>query len=34
MVTAWLGIDQAASLWPASMPSVNLMPVMIFGNWF
>jgi hypothetical protein len=29
---AW--IDQAASLWPASIPSVNLTPVISFGNWF
>ena len=28
------GIDQAASLRPASMPSVNLTPVISFGNWF
>ena len=26
--------DQAASLWLASMPSVNLTPVISFGNWF
>jgi hypothetical protein len=31
---ARLGIDQAASLRPASMPSVNLTPVISFGNWF
>jgi hypothetical protein len=31
---ACLEIDQAASFWLASMPSVNLMPVIIFGNWF
>ena len=27
--------DQAAAIsWGASMPSVNLMPSMTFGNWF